>query len=184
MTTLQSLIENYGYFAIFVGTFLEGETVLVLAGFAAQSGYLTLPLVMLVGFCGGTFGDQLYFFLGRLHGHRILQRFPKLQTRARIVDALLAHYHTPLIIAIRFLYGLRIAGPIVIGMGSVRSLKFVLLNMLGAALWAVLIAGAGYLFGDMLELVLADVKHYEGIILGVIVLIGIAIWIIYQLRKK
>ncbi|HXZ95799.1 MAG TPA: DedA family protein [Burkholderiales bacterium] len=184
MTTLQSLIETYGYLAVFAGTFLEGETVLILAGFAAQSGYLVLPLVMLVAFCGGLFGDQLYFFLGRLHGQRMLQRFPKLQTQAKIVDALLARYHTPLILAIRFLYGLRIAGPIVIGMSSVRTLKFVGLNMLGAAVWAVAIGGAGYLFGGVLQLMLADVKHYEQIILGVIALIGIAIWLIYRLRKK
>jgi membrane protein DedA with SNARE-associated domain len=33
---LQSMIENYGYAAILVGTFLEGETILVLAGLAAS----------------------------------------------------------------------------------------------------------------------------------------------------
>ena len=31
---LQRLIENYGYAAILIGTFLEGETILVLAGLA------------------------------------------------------------------------------------------------------------------------------------------------------
>jgi hypothetical protein len=29
---LPSIIENYGYAAILIGTFLEGETILVLAG--------------------------------------------------------------------------------------------------------------------------------------------------------
>ena len=33
---LQSIIENYGYAAILIGTFLEGETILVLAGLAAK----------------------------------------------------------------------------------------------------------------------------------------------------
>ena len=86
MTTLQSLVENYGYYAVFVGTFLEGETILIMAGFAAHSGYLALPWVMLVAFFGGLLGDQLCFFLGRRHGRRILQRFPKLRARAKIVD--------------------------------------------------------------------------------------------------
>ena len=35
---LQSIIENYGYAAILIGTFLEGETILVLAGLAAHQG--------------------------------------------------------------------------------------------------------------------------------------------------
>ena len=36
---LQSLIEDYGYLAVFIGAFLEGETILVMAGFAAYQGY-------------------------------------------------------------------------------------------------------------------------------------------------
>lgn len=184
MTTLQSLIENYGYYAVFAGTFLEGETILIMAGFAAHSGYLALPWVILVAFCGSLFGDQLYFFLGRQHGWRILQRFPKLRARAKIVDALLARHHTPLILVIRFLYGLRTVGPMVIGMSGVPAPKFVGLNIIGAAVWAVAIGGAGYLFGDALELVLTDVKRYEEIALGVIALIGIVIWLKYRLRNK
>ena len=184
MTTLQSLVENYGYYAVFAGTFLEGETILIMAGFAAHSGYLALPWVMLIAFFGSLLGDQLYFFLGRRHGRRILQRFPKLRARANIVDALLARHHTLLIPVLRFLYGLRTVGPMVIGMSGVPAPRFVGLNILGAALWAVVIGGAGYLFGDVLELVLTDVKRYEEIALGVIALIGIVIWLTYRLRNK
>ena len=37
---LEHYIETYGYLAVMIGTFLEGETILVLAGFAAHQGYL------------------------------------------------------------------------------------------------------------------------------------------------
>ena len=50
--TLQSLIENYGYLAILIGTFLEGETIVILAGFAAQLGYLELPWVIVTAIAG------------------------------------------------------------------------------------------------------------------------------------
>ena len=46
------LIQSYGYWAILAGTFLEGETILVLAGFAAHLGYLQLPWVILAAFAG------------------------------------------------------------------------------------------------------------------------------------
>ncbi len=184
MTALQSLVENYGYYAVFAATFLEGETILVMAGFAAHRGYLALPWVMLVAFFGSLLGDQLYFFLGRRHGRRILQQFPKLRMRADRVDTLLARHHTLLILVIRFLYGLRTVGPMVIGMSGVATPKFVGLNIVGAALWAVMIGGAGYLFGDVLELVLTDLKRYEEIALGVIALIGSAIWLMYRVRNK
>ena len=184
MTSLQSLVENYGYYGVFAGAFLEGETVLVMGGFAAHSGYLALPWVMLMAFFGSLFGDQLYFFLGRRHGRRILQRFPLLRARANKVDALLARYHTPVILMIRFLYGLRIVGPIVIGMSGVPTLKFVGLNIISAAIWAVMFSSVGFLFGEVLQLVLTDLKRYEEIALGVIALIGITIWLAYRYRNK
>jgi membrane protein DedA with SNARE-associated domain len=53
---LQSLIENYGYLAVFIAAFLEGETILVMAGFAAYQGYLDLEKVILIALFGGLLG--------------------------------------------------------------------------------------------------------------------------------
>ncbi|HYB20914.1 MAG TPA: hypothetical protein VEH09_08285 [Thermodesulfobacteriota bacterium] len=39
----ERLFDTYGYWAILVGTFFEGETVLILGGFVASQGYLNLP---------------------------------------------------------------------------------------------------------------------------------------------
>ena len=52
METIAHLIDQFGYWAILAGTFLEGETILVLAGFAAHQGYLRLDLVILAAFIG------------------------------------------------------------------------------------------------------------------------------------
>ena len=49
---LEELVRNYGYIIIAVGTFLEGETILIVAGFLAHSGYLQLPFVIIAGFAG------------------------------------------------------------------------------------------------------------------------------------
>ena len=58
---MESLIENYGYLAILIGTLLEGGTILVLGGFTAHQGYLALPWVILAAFAGSLCGDQLFF---------------------------------------------------------------------------------------------------------------------------
>jgi len=58
---LDRLIDTYGYWAILVGTLLEGETILLLGGFAAYQGYLALPWVILAAFIGAFCGDQLFF---------------------------------------------------------------------------------------------------------------------------
>ena len=50
--------------AVILGTFLEGETILVLAGLAAHQGYLSLSGIILAAFAGSLCGDQLFFFWG------------------------------------------------------------------------------------------------------------------------
>ena len=158
---IPGLVDTYGYWAVFIGAFLEGETILALAGLAAYRGYLDFRWVVIIALIAGFLGDQFYFFLGRYKGAAILARFPNWQERAHRFDAMLARWHAPLIIGIRFMYGFRIVGPILLGMGRVPAWKFVLYNFIGAAIWAPLIAGLGYLFGSALEVILEDMKRYE-----------------------
>ena len=183
MTNLHSLIETYGYYAVFIGTFLEGETILVMAGFAAHRGYLALPWVMAIAFAGSLLGDQLYFYIGRRHGAALLARFPQLRKRASTFERLLRDYHAPVIVVIRFLYGLRIVGPIVIGMSRVPAYRFLIFNVIGAVIWAITIAGAGYLFGQAIELLLHDIQRYEVAALGAVALAGAIVWLVYRVRN-
>jgi membrane protein DedA with SNARE-associated domain len=181
---LQALIDTYGYLAVFVGAFLEGETILAMAGFAAHFGYLELHIVIIIALAGGFIGDQFFFFLGRTQGKRLLALFPKLEQRATMVDLMLARYHAPLIVAIRFMYGFRIAGPILIGMGRVSPARFMFYNFVGACLWAPLIAGLGYFFGQVLAALLRQIYQYELAGLAIVVVAALAVWAFIRLRAR
>ena len=181
---IPGLIETYGYWAVLVGAFLEGETVLALAGLAAYRGYLDFYTVVAIAMIAGFAGDQFYFFLGRYKGSRILARFPNAQERAHKFDALLARWHAPLIICIRFMYGFRILGPVMLGMGRVPAWKFVVFNFIGAAIWAPLIASIGYFFGSILEAVLHDLKHFEVWAFLIVITIGATAFLVHWLRER
>ena len=181
---LAGLIDSYGYIAVFAGAFLEGETVLALAGLAASRGYLDFYTVVVVALIAGFAGDQLYFFLGRRNGSRILARFPDAQARAHRFDALLARWHAPLIVAIRFMYGFRIVGPILLGMGRVPAWKFMVFNFLGAVIWAPVIAGIGYAFGNILKSVLEDLKSYEIWFFTGVIAAGILGAVFHHMRSR
>jgi membrane protein DedA with SNARE-associated domain len=170
--SLPQLLADYGYLAVFIGSFLEGETILVLAGFAAHQGYLALPWVVALAFCGGALGDQVFFFVGRRHGLAVLRRLPRLARGAPRINRLLLRHHAALIIGIRFMYGLRIIGPVVIGMSEVPAVRFLAFNLIGAALWSIAITGFGYLFGHSLQWLLADMAGYEA--LAVVLILGLA----------
>ena len=182
--TLESLITTYGYLAIVVGTFLEGETVLVLGGFAAHRGYLELPWVILAAFVGSLIGDQLYFFLGRTKSTTFLNKRPTWKARVEKIQALLERYRTPIILIFRFLYGLRLVAPFAIGMSSVPVGEFIFLNTLGALVWAILIGAGGYFFGNVLEAIIGDIKHYEFKIMAAICIGGMILWTIHLYRLR
>jgi membrane protein DedA with SNARE-associated domain len=79
--TFDSLLDAYGYRAVLVGTFLEGETILVLGGVLARIGYLHLHEVILRAFIGSLCGDQLFFYLGRSRSRKILSKRPSWKLR-------------------------------------------------------------------------------------------------------
>lgn len=184
MPELEQLIREYGYLAILVGTFSEGETILILGGISAHLGYLKLPLVIAAAFMGGYLGDLVFFFLGRRHGQAILQKFPRLQARVGKFQRLLERHHYFLILGFRFLYGLRTAAPLAVGLSRVPASRYLILDAISALAWAVAVGACGYFFGSALEIFLGDLKKYELIIFGVILLMGAAIWLLLHWRRR
>lgn len=180
---LEELIATYGYAAIGIGAFLEGETILVLGGIAAHRGYLELPWVIVCAFLGTFFGDQLYFYIGRSKGKSAIEQRFKWKGRTGKVLKFLFKHQTMLILGFRFLYGFRTVAPFLIGASNVSPARFFILNILGASLWAVSIGSMGYMFGRTLEIMLGDIKKYELLLIAALAVLGALIWLINVRRK-
>ncbi len=184
MLSLTTLIHDYGLFAVAAGTFLEGESVLLLAGAAAAHGHLSLPAVIGVAVLASFAGDQSFFWVGHRWGTALLARLPRLHGGVARMHALLARYHTPLILAIRFLYGLRIAGPIAIGISRIPWQRFFVLNLLGAMIWAPIVAGVGYGAGRAAALALQAIDADELLGVAALLLLGAAAWLLARRLHK
>jgi len=182
--SLEELISTYGYAAIGVGTFLEGETILILGGYSAHRGYLELPWVIVCAFLGTLMGDQLYFYIGRVRGKGLLEKRPAWKSKSEKVFLLMEKYDVWLILGFRFLYGIRTVTPFLIGTGSISSFRFLILNMLGASVWAVVVGTMGYLFGHALEVILGNIKHYELLIIAILTGAGILVWLVHFANTK
>jgi len=182
--TLAGLVSTYGYAAIAIGTFFEGETILILGGLAAHQGYLQLPGVIASAFAGTLFGDQLYFYIGRIKGYAVLEKKPHWKRKSEHVLRLLKRHQILVILGFRFLYGTRTITPFLIGISRVSPLRFLLLNIIGASVWATVIGGLGYAFGQTLESLIGNIKKYELLISLVLVAIGALVWTIYYIRSK
>ncbi len=181
---LGKLIETHGYWVLAIGCLLEGETLLALAGFAARRGYLELPWVIGVAAAAGFAGDQFYFWLGRRHAAAVMGRFPAIARQAEPVHRLIERHPEWLIVGVRFAYGLRIAGPIVIGSSPVTAARFALFNALGAIAWAVLFGGLGWLAGAAVERLLGDVHRIEGWLFAALAALALAAWAVRVWRRR
>lgn len=180
------LLVNYGYWAVFIGCLLEGETILILGGLAAHQTSLQLLDVILIATLGGMLGDQILFWTGRYFGPRILPKLHRQQSAIDRVSNLIKRYPTASVFSVRFLYGMRLIGPLVIGASRLSPIRFALINLLGAAVWATLFAMGGYWAGEALQHLLGDLKPYRlPIFIGVVVLAaGVALYRHHRAKVK
>lgn len=178
------LLATYGYLAIFIGCLLEGETILILGGMAAHQHVLKLLPVIGYASLAGMLGDQLLFWAGRYFGARIMPRLHKQQATIDRVTQLVNQHPTVSIFSVRFLYGMRLVGPMVIGACKVSPLKFTCINLLGAVTWATLFASGGYWAGEFLEGVLGDLKPYRLPIVLCVIALTVVLAVVRHYRTK
>src|SRR6202171_5457940 len=141
------LLQKFGYLAVFIGTFLEGETILVMAGFFAERGYLQIFVVMLVAALGAYTGHVFWFWLGRTQGVKLLERFPKMKKHFGKGIRMFERYGAAAIFITQWLYGLRITCAGIIGISKLSTAKFLIYEAVTCIVWAVAISSLGFFFG-------------------------------------
>ncbi len=181
---MQEFIMEFGYLALFFGSVLEGESVVIAAGFLARSGYLKLPLVMLIGFAGTYLADMSIYFLGRAKGERIIAKFPIARAYYPKVKSLFARYGIWAIFLTRYLYGFRLAAAATLGLTKMRRSTYLPFNLLSCGIWAVLLGSLGYLFGASLEALIGQIKQYEKWVVACIIILGLSGWLIRRLWSR
>lgn len=204
MEDIAHLIQKYGYlfYAItFLWTFLEGETFVIFAGALAVPGLgagssiwydfgwmpappINIYYLIVAAWIGSFCGDQLYFFLGRRYGNRILRRFPRLQGGVQLAIDMLHKYHTVFILTYRYMYGVRNFASLGMGMSDLSWPRFAILNFIAAFIWANSFAWGGYLLGTFAASVLGQL-NFTYIMIGVLVFVfGLFAFIHWKGKKR
>lgn len=174
---LEALLHSYGYALIFLGVLAEGETLLLLGGYFAQQGYLSLGGVLLTAYVGAVCGDQMFFHLGRRHAKKILARFPRLRERVNVALTKVEKHQAKVVLSMRFIWGLRIALPVSLGLTDMRAGKYFWLDLIAAAVWATTFSLLGYGAGHVISDLIEDLKRYEFWIFGALVLVALVAFI-------
>lgn len=186
MESFLSFVQDWGYIAVFLGAIVEGETVILTSSALAALGYMNIYKIMLITFCTTVVVDQVLFQVGRKYGPAFFEKYPKLRPRVNKAFHLLHRFDRWFILSFRFIYGIRVISPIVIGAAHVDPKRFTPLNILSALIWTLVSCYSGYMMGDVLEKVLKNIetaKHYLTLGVGAVAIIAIA-YFIWKKRRN
>jgi membrane protein DedA with SNARE-associated domain len=124
----------------------------------------------------------VWFWVGRRYGKTWLAKHPKSAAGAARVGRLLDRWGDWFVLSFRFLYGLRAVSPVAIAMSSISAVRFAVLNLISAAVWAVAVGSLGYLFGQAIEGMMGRLKVWEHRILAALA-IALVIFVIHRLVR-
>lgn len=127
------------YLVVFIAPIIEGEVIFVTATVLVRAGQLNLWGVLVAGALGGWTGDQIWYYALRGRLHRWLGRFPHVARRERAIVGRVQRHSTLMVLALRFLPGLRVALCAASAYAGVSPLKFGGLDLVSAFALASLI---------------------------------------------
>lgn len=150
-------IEHYGVLGVFLAAFVEGEIGVVLGGAMAHLGKLNVVHVVLAAWSAAVLSGQFFFALGRSQREtRWMHKVTDKRAFARAIGWLDRH-PTWFCLGYRFIYGMRVVGPVAISLSHMPGRVFLAYNLATAFIWACAGAGLGWAFGPELAKV---VRHW------------------------
>jgi membrane-associated protein len=138
---------------LLIGFFLPGDTLLFTAGFFAAQGHLPLAGVILVIFAAAVIGDNTGYTLGRRLGPRLFRKKDGILFRQEYVAQAEAFYEKhggKTVIMARFVPVVRTFAPVVAGVGKMPHSKFLMYNIIGAAIWSTGVVMLGFWLGNVI----------------------------------
>ena len=188
------VLDNYGYLAVAGLVMVEnfgvpapGETILVAAAVYAGTGRLSIVGVGVIAVLAAIIGNCIGYAIGYFGGHALVLRFGRyvFLTKERLdkTERFFARRGGLVVVAGRFIEGLRQAAGIIAGTAEMPWKQFLAFTTLGAVLWVGVWAPIGYLAGDHIGTIYADATRYSLYVLIAIVVL-LAAWIVRTVWRR
>jgi membrane protein DedA with SNARE-associated domain len=152
------LLIDYGLVLLFVLVAIEsagipvpGETGLITAAFLAHQGHYSIVWVIVVAAAGAIVGDNIGYWLGRVGGRRLLERWSITRRYAEKTlpraEGFFRRHGSKTVFFGRFIAILRVTAAWMAGISHMHWWLFALWNALGGILWATGVGLLAYFAG-------------------------------------
>ena len=179
-------VARLGYIGVLLGTFLEGETTILVAGIFSKLGFLDLNRVMGCAFIGTFVGDCVFFFLGKYFGRSVIERYEFLRSRTALSNKIIHQNGHFILFMMRFLAGFRSIILLLLGCANVRTRRFLLIDVASSLVWSVCVSIIGYSFANVVYIFVRDVKGYEKVLIPIVIVPMVGLILLYRhlIREK
>jgi membrane protein DedA with SNARE-associated domain len=182
---VSSSIEHFTYLGLFLVLALCGlglpvpeELPLLTGGFLVYRGITQYPATLLISFVGVIAGDNSLFFLGRRFGTSVLSYMqlvrPRSRERIERLKMFMDRHGNMTVFYARFLAGVRALIYLTAGSAGMTPRRFVIYDMLGAAISVPLAVSIGYFFGNQIDSAIRYLGGFDRL-----VLMAVAVCIIF-----
>lgn len=173
---LEGFVTTAGLPGLVLGTMAEGETVAFLGGVLARRGFFPFDAAVLALALGAVVIDNLCFALGAFGRDTALARRLLAGQAAGRMRGLVTRHAVWAVLGFRFVWGMKTAGAVLFGASGLGWRRFVLLDAAGCLIWALAVAGLGYVTGGAIQGLWGQLAlHWHLAAAGAVFLVGIVV---------
>ena len=194
MQLIQSIDPFFSYSMLAVASFIEnifppapGDVITVFGASLVGTGHLDFIWVLFSTTLGSVAGFMAYFFLGRRLGKRFFMAkdyafLPK-DAFAK-TELWFSKYGYSIVIANRFLSGLRSVISLFCGISQLNVGKVLIYSTISALLWNTILIYLGSILGQNWDLVKSYLSQYGQIVVSLMILTGIVFFIRKRFKNR
>lgn len=170
-----------------LGVPLPEDVALITGGYLVYSGSARLLPMIVVAFVGILGGDSFAFLLGRRLGSQLERRWPfrllVTPSKRKKVEGLFVRYGERIVMAARFMPGVRAVTYFLAGSMRMRYSHFIFFDALAALLSAPVFVLLGYHFGARIDWLVGAVRRGQWAVIGLLGAV-VGVWLLYRFVSR
>ncbi len=157
---------------------------IIAAGVLAHMGKMDLSISISIAFIANALGDNLLFYLSRYNRPMINPYIKNHKRKLALAHVLMKRYGDKIIFFQKFIYGIKTLIPLAIGLTRYSFVKFTILNVISALIWAIFLGYGGYKFGDFFQNLMDTISSKPWVMPMIILPLFLGMWFYFDKYGK